>query len=232
MLLATAAGPAELDLMVERRASGLPLEHVVGWAEFAGLRIEVDAGVFVPRRRTEFLVGHAVELARPGAVCVDLCCGSGAAGAVLLAGVEGARVHASDVEPAAVRCARRNVEPRGGRVYEGDLFAPLPRELRGRVEVLVANVPYVPTGEIGLLPPEARDHEPLVTLDGGADGLDVLRRVAGEAPEWLAPGGHLLVETSERQTEAALAVMSAAGLAPRVLTSEEWWATIVVATRP
>ncbi|MFF9851645.1 putative protein N(5)-glutamine methyltransferase [Streptomyces litmocidini] len=232
MLLATAAGPAELDLMVERRASGLPLEHVVGWAEFAGLRIEVDGGVFVPRRRTEFLVGHAVELARPGAVCVDLCCGSGAAGTALLAGVEGAQVHASDIEPAAVRCARRNVEPRGGRVYEGDLFAPLPRELRGRVEVLVANVPYVPTEEIGLLPPEARDHEPLVTLDGGADGLDVLRRVAGEAPEWLAPGGHLLVETSERQAEAALAVMSAAGLVPRVVTSEEWWATIVVATRP
>ncbi|MFI1716688.1 putative protein N(5)-glutamine methyltransferase [Streptomyces litmocidini] len=232
MLLASAAGPAELDLMVERRASGLPLEHVVGWAGFAGLRIEVDGGVFVPRRRTEFLVGRAVELARPGAVCLDLCCGSGAAGAVLLAEVEGAEVHASDVEPAAVRCARRNVEPRGGRVYEGDLFAPLPRELRGRVEVLVANVPYVPTEEIGLLPPEARDHEPHVTLDGGADGLDVMRRVAAEAPEWLAPGGHLLVETSERQAESALAVMSAAGLVPRVVASEEWWATIVVATRP
>ncbi|MFF0558747.1 putative protein N(5)-glutamine methyltransferase [Streptomyces sp. NPDC004266] len=232
MILAAAAGPAELDLMVERRASGLPLEHVVGWAAFAGLRIEVDGGVFVPRRRTEFLVGHAVELARPGAVCVDLCCGSGAAGAVLLAGVEGAEVHASDIEPAAVRCARRNVEPRGGRVYEGDLFAPLPRELRGRVEVLVANVPYVPTEEIGLLPPEARDHEPHVTLDGGTDGLDVMRRVAAEAPEWLAPGGHLLVETSERQAETALAVMSAAGLVPRVVTSEEWWATVVVATRP
>lgn len=232
MLLATAAGPAELDLMVERRASGLPLEHVVGWADFAGLRVEVDGGVFVPRRRTEFLVGRAVELARPGAVCVDLCCGSGAAGAVLLAEVEGAEVHASDIEPAAVRCARRNVEPRGGRVYEGDLFAPLPRELRGRVEVLVANVPYVPTEEIALLPSEARDHEPRVTLDGGADGLGVMRRVAAEAPEWLAPGGHLLVETSERQAETALAVMAAAGLAPRLVTSEEWWATVVVATRP
>ncbi|MFF8380097.1 putative protein N(5)-glutamine methyltransferase [Streptomyces sp. NPDC015661] len=232
MLLATASGPAELDLMVERRASGLPLEHVVGWAEFAGLRIEVDGGVFVPRRRTEFLVGHAVELARPGTVCVDLCCGSGAAGAVLLAEAEGVEVHASDIEPAAVRCARRNVEPRGGRVYEGDLFAPLPRELRGRVGVLVANVPYVPTGEIGLLPPEARDHEPHVTLDGGADGLDVMRRVAAEAPEWLAPGGHLLVETSERQAETALAVMSGAGLTPRLVTSEEWWATVVVATKP
>ncbi|MER5962207.1 putative protein N(5)-glutamine methyltransferase [Streptomyces sp. NPDC002057] len=234
MLLASAAGPAELDLMVERRASGLPLEHVVGWADFAGLRIEVDGGVFVPRRRTEFLVGHAVGLARPGAVCVDLCCGSGAAGAVLLDRVGGARVHASDIEPAAVRCARRNVEPRGGRVYEGDLFAPLPGGLRGRVEVLVANVPYVPTGEVGLLPSEARDHEPLVTLDGGVDGLDVLRRVAAEAPEWLAPGGHLLVETSERQADraaAAVAEVSGGLLVAEVLTSDEWWATVVVATR-
>ncbi|MFC8270715.1 putative protein N(5)-glutamine methyltransferase [Streptomyces cinereoruber] len=231
MLLAAARGPAELDLMVERRASGLPLEHVVGWAEFAGLRITVDPGVFVPRRRTGFLVERAVALAAPGALCVDLCCGSGAAAAVLLDRVAGAEVHASDVEPAAVACARRNVEPRGGRVYEGDLFAPLPPELRGRVEVLVANVPYVPTGDIGLLPPEARDHEPLVTLDGGPDGLDVLRRVAAGAPEWLAPGGHLLVETGERQAGAAAEAVSAHGLEVRIATCEERYATVLVATR-
>ncbi|MER7621067.1 putative protein N(5)-glutamine methyltransferase [Streptomyces sp. NPDC126503] len=232
LLTAAAAGPAELDAMVRRRAGGLPLEHVVGWAEFAGLRIAVDAGVFVPRRRTEFLVGLAVERARPGAVCVDLCCGTGAAGAVLLASVPDVEVHAADVEPAAVACARRNVEPRGGRVYEGDLFAALPGELRGRVEILVANVPYVPTDEVGLLPPEARDHEPMVALDGGADGLDVLRRVAREAPAWLAPGGWLFFETSERQAPAAVAAVTAEGLAARAVTSEEWWATVVVATRP
>lgn len=231
LLTSAAAGPAELDAMVERRASGLPLEHVVGWAAFAGLRIEVDGGVFVPRRRTEFLVGRAVALAGPGAVCVDLCCGTGAAAAVLLASVEGAEVYASDIEPAAVRCARRNVEPRGGRVYEGDLFAPLPVELRGRVEVLVANVPYVPSGDVPLLPPEARDHEPLVALDGGADGLDVLRRVAAGAAEWLAPGGHLLFETSERQTGPAVAAVAAHGLTARVLEDEDLYATVVVATR-
>ncbi|MFF0433498.1 putative protein N(5)-glutamine methyltransferase [Streptomyces sp. NPDC004327] len=231
LLRSAAAGPAELDAMVERRAAGLPLEHVVGWAAFAGLRIEVDGGVFVPRRRTEFLAGRAVALARPGALCVDLCCGTGAAAAVLLASVEGAEVHAADIEPAAVRCARRNVEPRGGRVYEGDLFDPLPAELRGRIEVLVANVPYVPSGDVPLLPPEARDHEPLVALDGGADGLDVLRRVARGAAEWLAPGGHLLFETSERQTDAAVAAVAAHGLAARVLEDEDLYATIVVATR-
>ncbi|MFI8520227.1 putative protein N(5)-glutamine methyltransferase [Streptomyces sp. NPDC085481] len=232
LLRAAAAGPAELDAMVGRRAAGLPLEHVVGWAEFLGLRIEVDAGVFVPRRRTEFLVGQAVSLARPGAVCVDLCCGSGAAGAVLLASVAGAEVHAADIEPAAVRCARRNVEPRGGRVYEGDLFDALPRELRGRIEVLVANVPYVPSEDVPLLPPEARDHEPLVALDGGADGLDVLRRVAAAAGEWLAPGGHLLVETSERQVDRAVTAVTGHGLKARVLTDDELYATAIVATRP
>ncbi|MFF3316260.1 putative protein N(5)-glutamine methyltransferase [Streptomyces sp. NPDC003035] len=231
MLLAAAAGPAELDAMVERRAAGLPLEHVVGWADFAGLRIEVDSGVFVPRRRTEFLVGQAVGLARPGALCVDLCCGSGAAGAVLLSAVDGAEVYASDIEPAAVRCARRNIEPRGGRVVEGDLFAPLPDALRGRVEVLVANVPYVPTEEVGLLPPEAREYEPLIALDGGSDGLDVLRRVAAEAADWLAPGGHLLVETSERQAARAVEAVSGHGLTPRLVTSEELYATVVVSTR-
>ncbi|WP_418955765.1 putative protein N(5)-glutamine methyltransferase [Streptomyces tritici] len=231
LLRAAAAGPAELDVLVERRAAGLPLEHVVGWADFGGLRIQVDPGVFVPRRRTEFLVERAVAAARPGAVCVDLCCGSGAAAAVLLARVAGAEVHAADIEPASVRCARRNVEPRGGRVYEGDLFAPLTEELRGRVEVLVANVPYVPSDEVGLLPAEARDHEPLVALDGGADGLDVLRRVAAEAPGWLAPGGVLLSEASERQCEAAIAILTSAGLTARVLVDEDRYATVVAATR-
>ncbi|MFI9002105.1 putative protein N(5)-glutamine methyltransferase [Streptomyces sp. NPDC053541] len=231
LLRAAAAGPAELDAMVERRAGGLPLEHVVGWAGFAGLRIELDGGVFVPRRRTEFLMELAVGLARPGAVCVDLCCGSGAAGAVLLASVAGAEVHAADIDPAAVRCARRNVEPRGGRVYEGDLFDPLPTALRGRIEVLVANVPYVPSADVALLPAEAREHEPLIALDGGPDGLDVLRRVAAGAGRWLAPGGHLLFETSERQTDAAVAAVTAHGLTARVHTDEDRWATVVVATR-
>ncbi|MEU8519028.1 putative protein N(5)-glutamine methyltransferase [Streptomyces sp. NPDC048577] len=231
LLFGAADSALELGTMVERRVAGLPLEHVVGWAAFAGLRIAVDPGVFVPRRRTEFLVARAVGLAGDGAVCVDLCCGSGAAGAVLLSAVAGAEVHACDIEPAAVRCARRNVEPLGGRVHEGDLFAPLPEGLRGRVEVLVANVPYVPSGEVALLPSEARDHEPLVALDGGADGLEVLRRVAAKAAGWLAPGGHLLVETSERQAGQAVAVLAGHGLSPRVEVSEEWYATVVVATR-
>ncbi|WP_221359088.1 putative protein N(5)-glutamine methyltransferase [Streptomyces beigongshangae] len=230
LLLSTARTPAELAAMVDRRAAGRPLEHVLGWAGFSGLRIAVEPGVFVPRRRTEFLVRRALALAPAAPVVVDLCCGSGAVGAALAASLPGAELHAADIDPVAVRCARRNLGVRG-RVHRGDLFEALPGGLRGRVGVLAANVPYVPTGEVGLLPPEARDHEPLVALDGGGDGLDVLRRVAAEAPRWLAPGGGLLVETSERQADLAVGIFADAGLTPRHEVSEELCANVVTGVR-
>jgi release factor glutamine methyltransferase len=232
LLLSTARTPAELAAMVDQRIAGLPLEHVLGWAEFRGLRIAVDPAVFVPRRRTEFLVEQAVGLASPGAVVVDLCCGSGALGVALSAAVDRVELYAADVEPAAVRCARRNVVAVGGQVFEGDLFDPLPVTLQGRIEIMLSNVPYVPTEEVWLLPPEARIHEPRVTLDGGNDGLEVLRRVTAEAPLWLAPGGHLLVETSERLAPLAAEIFTRDGLTPRVVTSEELNATVVIGTRP
>jgi release factor glutamine methyltransferase len=228
--MSAAGSPAELDAMVSRRAAGEPLEQVIGWAEFCGLRIAVAPGVFVPRRRTEFLVRQAIALARPGAVIVDLCCGAGAIGAALAAAVERAEVHAADIDPAAVRCARQNLP--AGRVYSGDLYEPLPAGLRGRVQILAANVPYVPTAEIGYLPPEARVHEPASALDGGQDGLDVLRRVAAGASAWLAPGGHLLSETSERQAQLAQEVLAAAGLTARVVSSGDEDATVVIGRRP
>jgi release factor glutamine methyltransferase len=232
LLLSAARSCAELTAMVDRRAAGHPLEHVLGWAEFCGLRIAVDPGVFVPRRRTEFLVHQAVALARPCSVVVDLCCGSGALGAALGAVLDRVELHAADIDPAAVRCARRNVTAVGGRVYEGDLFEPLPATLRGRVDLLLANVPYVPTGEIELLPPEARVHEAPMALDGGADGLDVLRRVTASASLWLAPGGRLLFETSERQAPQAVDTVARDGLIARVATSDELYATVVIATMP
>jgi release factor glutamine methyltransferase len=231
LLVAAASTPAHLAAMVDQRVAGLPLEHVVGWAEFCGLRIAVRPGVFVPRRRTEFLVHQAAALSPPRAVVLDLCCGSGAAAVALAAMLDDAEVHAADVDPAAVRCARDNLGARG-LVYEGDLYEPLPASLRNRVDVLVANVPYVPSGEVELLPAEARLHEPRVALDGGADGLDVMRRVASAAPLWLAPGGHLLVETSEDQLPAALEAITRSGLVPDVARSAEFDATVVVATRP
>jgi len=232
LLLDTAHDPAELADMVERRVAGLPLEHVLGWAEFAGLRIAVDPGVFVPRRRTELLAREAAARARPGAVVVDLCCGSGAVGVAVAAAVPGVELHAADVDPAAVRCARRNVTAVGGRVYDGDLDAPLPATLHGRVDVLVANAPYVPTDAVGLMPPEARLHEPRVALDGGADGLDVQRRVAAAAPRWLAADGHLLIETSERQAPHTVAAIAAAGLTAQVVHAADLDATVVIGRPP
>jgi release factor glutamine methyltransferase len=243
LLISAARTPADLAAMVDRRAAGLPLEHVLGWAEFCGLRIAVDPGVFVPRHRTEFLVRQAAALARrsaepadpagdrPRGVVLDLCCGSGAVGAALVAALDRIELHAVDIDPAAVRCASRNLAAAGGRVYEGDLYQPLPAALQGRVDVLVANAPYVPTGAVRLLPREARIHEPRVALDGGADGLDVLRRVTAAAPRWLAPGGYLLVETSERQAPQLVETVARTGLIPRVASSSELTTTVVIGAR-
>lgn len=240
LLLAAAAEGAGggLAAMVERRVAGHPLEHVVGWAEFCGLRMAVGAGVFVPRRRSEFLVREAAAGARAGAVVLDLCCGVGAVGAAVAAelgarGGGGAPVelHAADIDPVAVSYAARNVAPYGGRVHLGDLYGPLPARLLGRVDVLVANAPYVPTGEIALLPPEAREHEPLTTLDGGADGVAVQRRVAAGALPWLAPGGRLLIETSGRQAQWTAGALTTAGFGEvAVVSSEELDATVVTGT--
>ena len=224
VLLTAARSSEELEAMVARRVAGIPLEHVVGWVEFCGLRVAVEPGVFVPRRRTEFLARQAASLAFPGALVVDLCCGSGAVGAAVADAVDGIEVHATDVDPAAVRCARRNLT----RVYRGDLFEPLPTALQGRVNVLVTNTPYVPTDAVALMPPEARDHEPHIALDGGADGLDVQRRVAAEARQWLAQGGSVLVEASEAQAPASAAAFARHGLNTRIALCEESQSTVVI----
>ncbi|MCS5717120.1 HemK family protein methyltransferase [Herbiconiux sp. CPCC 205763] len=265
-LLLDAADSADaLERMVAQRVEGLPLEHILGWAEFAGLRIAVDPGVFVPRRRTELLVAEALTLLRPGAVVLDLCCGSGAVGAAIAAAAAAAEtgaattaphptaddagasstadaradqraadprvtVYAADIDPAAVRSARRNL-PGPGRVFEGDLYDALPGELRGSIDLLVVNAPYVPSDAIATMPPEARLHEARIALDGGDDGLDVQRRVATDAPSWLSPTGHLLIETSERQAPTTAAIFAAAGLHPRIVHDDEFDATVVIGSR-
>ncbi len=231
LLIASAPTSNDLVTMVEHRVAGLPLEHVLGWAEFCGLRIVVDRGVFVPRRRTEFLVQQAVTFTPPRGVAVDLCCGSGAVGAALAAAVDYIDLYAVDINPAAVQCARRNLASSGGQVYEGDLFEPLPIHLRGRVDVLVSNAPYVPTQAIKLLPPEARMHEVPVALDGGADGLDVIRRLTAEAPHRLAAGGHLLFEVSESQAPDAARTVAANGLIASVARAGDLDATVVIGTK-
>jgi release factor glutamine methyltransferase len=231
LLTAAAPTPARLEQLVDRRVAGEPLEYIVGWVAFHGRRLEVDPGVFVPRQRTELLVEQARLRASSGSVVVDLCCGNGAIGATLAALVPGIVLHASDLDPSAVRCARRNLRGLDAHVYEGDLFGPLPPALRGGVDVLVANVPYVPSDAVASMPPEARDHEPLLALDGGADGLDVLRRVATAAPIWLAATGQLLIETSRPQAPAAAQIFAAAGLAPVIVADDERAATVVIGSR-
>jgi release factor glutamine methyltransferase len=225
-----AASPAaELTALVDRRVAGEPLEHLLRWVQFCGLRVSIEPGVFVPRRRTELLVRLAAARIRPGAVVVDLCCGSGAVGLAVAARRPRIDLYAADIDPVAVRCAASNLADVGGRVFCGDLYDALPPDLLGAVDVLVVNAPYVPTEAVALLPPEARDHEPRRALDGGADGLDVHRRIAAGAPRWLAASGCLVMETSRQQCRQTSAVARQSNLRARIVEAADLGATAVVA---
>lgn len=236
LLLASTDDPELLERRVTRRTAGEPLEHVLGRVELAGRSWSVGPGVFVPRRRSERLVAAALDLpaARADATVVDLCCGSGAIGGALLLGLpdggRSARLHAADVDPRAVAHARANVAPWGGTVSTGDLWDALPDSLRGRVDLLLCHAPYVPTSALATLPAEARDHEPRAALDGGHDGLDVLRRVVAGAPPWLARDGALLFEVAGVQVAAATRLVTAAGLRVGVLRDEETDGAVMVAS--
>jgi release factor glutamine methyltransferase len=224
LLLESSTTPCELAARIAQRVSGVPLEQILGWAEFYGRHIIVAPGVFVPRRRTELLVREAVRITAPGAVVVDLCCGSGAVAASLASAVVDLTVYAVDIDPAAVRCARANLaEP--AIVLEGDLDQPLPATLLGRVDLLAANAPYVPSDDLDLMPREARLYEPRV---GGEDGVAVHRRIAAAAPRWLRPGGALLIETSRRQAPDTAHAMASNGFEPRIVHDDEVAGTIVI----
>lgn len=221
VLRSAARSAPELAAMARRRIEGEPLEHVVGWAGFAGLRIAVAPGVFVPRRRTELMARRAVALLadRPDRLLLELCCGAGAVAAVVQRTWPDTALFAVDLDPIAVTTAHHNLPT--ATVLAGDLYAPLPEILRGRVPVIAANAPYVPTEAIALMPPEARDHEQRLALDGGSDGLDVLRRVVAGAGEWLTPDGAVLVEAAARQVDTLADYAQQHGLIPIVHTDEE-----------
>jgi release factor glutamine methyltransferase len=227
LLVGTGRTGEDLEALVVRRIAGEPLEQVLGWAEFDGLRVQVARGVFVPRRRSQLLVRVAVRLLARNATLVDLCCGTGALGAAISRRRPDVTVHGADLDPDAVACARRNL----AHVHEGDLFTALPHELRGRVDLVVANAPYVPTAAIALMPPEARDHEHRVALDGGLDGIDLHRRIAAEASAWLTDDGAVVIESSRSQAPQTAALLAARGFGTTVERDDELDGTAVVGRR-
>jgi release factor glutamine methyltransferase len=180
--------------------------------------------VFIPRPETEVLVEEALAALAGNAaapadgadtvfVVVDLCTGSGAVAVSIAHECAAARVYATDLSEVAVEVAGDNAERCGVServtVLEGDLFEPLPGELRGTVDLVVANPPYVPSGDLADLPEEVAAHEPRAALDGGPDGLDVVRRIASGAREWLRTGGSLIIETDTSRAKDAAEVMAA-----------------------
>jgi release factor glutamine methyltransferase len=218
-LRAAAGGDDQLlSSLVERRLTGEPLAWITGLVEFGGRTLRVDPGVYVPRWQTELLAQAALTRLPAAGVAVDLCTGSGAVAALLAAGRPGARVLATDVDAAAVACARAN----GVDALQGDLFAPLPAALRGAVDVVVGVVPYVPTGELGLLQRDTFTFETPLAYDGGPDGCSVLRRAVAESAEWLREGGALLLELGGDEAELLEEDLGAMGFAaPTVLRDED-----------
>lgn len=212
----------DLETLVERRVAGEPLETILGWVLFDGRRLVVRPGVFVPRRRTELLARIAAAQCGPDSVLLELCCGVGP----VAASVDAGEIHLGDLDPIALSCARENV-PRG-HAHLSDLYGDLPADLRGRIDVVAANAPYVPTDRMALMPPEAREHEQRMALDGGVDGVDVHRRIAAGAPDWLAPGGVLMIETSPEQAHLTSRAMHEAGFTTEVVTDEEIGGCVVL----
>jgi release factor glutamine methyltransferase len=198
-LLACAAGDAELlDSLVGRRLTGEPLAWITGSVVFCGLEVRVDPGVYVPRWQSELLARRAAERLPAEGTAIDLCTGSGAIAKTLMANRPGTRVVASDVDERAVACATAN----GVEAYRGDLFAPLPRTLQRRVDVVVGVVPYVPAPKLPLLQRDTFAFESPLSYDGGPDGTEILRRVLIESPRFLRPGGALLLELGGEQADA------------------------------
>jgi len=207
LLDAAPDGPT-LDAWLRRREGGEPLAWITGSMTFCDRILSVSPGVFVPRAQTEELARRAAALLRAGGRALDLCTGAGAVAAHLGATVPSATVIGIDIDPGAVRCARRN----GVAAVVGDLAAPIRRS--ASFDVVTAVAPYVPTAQLGFLPTDVQRHEPRRALDGGGEGLDLVRRIVPAAAQLLAPGGWLLLELGHEQDEALAPTLAAAGFDP------------------
>ncbi len=190
--------------LVARRRAGEPLQYIEGVVPFGPVEVAVDPRVLIPRPETEQLFAIVAGWDPPD-VIVDCCTGSGCLGTALAVAFPDADVHLTDNSSDACDVARSNAIRNGVEVtvWHGDLFEALPDELRGRVDLFVANPPYVADGDIADLDPQVRDHEPRVALAGGADGLDIVRRLAAELGGWLAPGGRFAIEIGFDQAAVA-----------------------------
>jgi release factor glutamine methyltransferase len=217
MLVAAGEGVGGIDELVARRLGGEPLAWISGFVWFGGVRVLVDPGVFVPRPHTEALARRAVELLPDDGVAVDLCTGSGAVAAVLHSARPNALVLATDLDPVAVACARRN----GIDALLGDLDEPIPSEVRGRVDVVTVVAPYVPSEELHLLPRDVLEHEPRRALDGGNGGTAILLRATEAAGRLLRPGGRILLELGGDQAHRIARALSDHGLAVARLLRDE-----------
>jgi release factor glutamine methyltransferase len=207
----------EYDALVARRAAREPLQHLTGVAGFRNVELAVGPGVFVPRPETELLAGWAVaraqELLDAGAASVhvvDLCTGSGAIARAVADEVPAAVVHAVELDESAYAWAGRNLERTGVDLRHGDMATAFD-DLRGTVDVVTCNPPYIPLEAWESVAPEARDHDPHLALFSGTDGLDAIRVLEQRAAVLLRPGGLLGFEHADVQGESAPAVLSAAG---------------------
>ena len=204
--------------LLERRAAREPLQYLLGWEDFHGVRLTVTPDVLVPRPETEGLVGWAIEVLAdcPDPVAADLGTGSGAIACAIAHALPRAEVLAVEVSAGALAVASRNVRQLGlsTRVHllAGDLFAPLGSIAAG-LDLVVANPPYLPSAVLPTLPAEVSRHEPRAALDGGPDGLAVIRRIVAGAPPVLKPGGWLLMELGEDQAGPVASLMAAEGFA-------------------
>jgi len=223
--------------LVTRRAGGEPFPLLTGTIEFYGLPLEVRPGPFVPRPSSELTVARAVKRLRRRRerVVVDVCAGSGPIALAIADELPDAEVWAADIDAAGLALGRRNARRLGISNVDfrkSDMYSSLPGRLRGRVDVITGHIPYVPPDEIDDLPTEVREYEPLFTLsDSSFDGLGLIRRAAVEAPEWLRPGGWLLVEVSDDLDKKVGRICRQAGFGEVSVASDEDGLSIVIEAR-
>ena len=199
----------EYEIAVQKRAEHIPLQYIIGEQEFMGLRFKVNSNVLIPRQGTETLVEQVLKIVKPGMKVLDLCTGSGCVLISVLKNAPELTGMGSDISKTALLVAKENAKLHevDAEWVRSDLFDNITETF----DVIMANPPYIPTGEILSLMPEVRDFEPENALDGGADGLDFYRKIAGQVKDYLNPGGYVYMEIGYDQGEAVSELMRNAG---------------------